>query len=92
MQCWNHIHRCVAIGTCTHIHAHIHVYMHAHTQLHISQTSATNSIRSQVINLTTLVPALNYDNVSNAISNKFYDVHSISEERKVCVACVLYIM
>ena len=52
-------------------------------QIHISQSNATASVRSDVINLCSMVPAINYADVCAAIAKQYYDVHRVTDNRKV---------
>ena len=56
---------------------------HPHQQLQFSQSSATQSTRSDVINLCSLAPTLTYEAACTAIARKFYDVHRVTKNRKV---------
>ena len=69
------------------------LYIHCHllkilsyptcTQLKITKSTATQSRRSEVINLSSVIPSLSYESVCSAISSKFYDVHGVTQNRKV---------
>ena len=69
------------------------LYIHCHllkilsyptcTQLKITKSTATQSRRSEVINLSSEIPSLSYESVCSAISSKFYDVHGVTQNRKV---------
>ena len=49
----------------------------------MTESTATQSRRSDVINLQSLHPSLSHDSVCSAISEKFYDLHAVTENRKV---------
>lgn len=55
-------------------------------QVEILQSNATASVRSDVINLCSVAPGINYTDVCSAVSEQFYDVHKVTSNRKVCVA------
>lgn len=54
-----------------------------HPQLHLSQTTATGSKRSKIVNLCTLNPQITYNAVVDAIAQEFYAVHQVTEDRKI---------
>ena len=61
-------------------------------QLKITQSTATESRQSEVINLSSISPAISHDAVCLSIADKFYEVHGISEGRKVRLSmqCTCY--
>ena len=74
-------------------------------QLKITRSTATESRRSEVINLSSISPVISHDAVCSAIADKFYEVHGISEGGKVRISmqctcnympalsvCVIYLL
>ena len=57
--------------------------LQSHPQLQPSNSIATNSERSDVINICTLNPGMAHEAVSAAIAEKFYDVHKVRENKQV---------
>lgn len=51
--------------------------------LQFSQSTATPSVRSEVANLTSAEPGATYSAVCAAIAEHFYDVHCVTQNRKV---------
>lgn len=52
-------------------------------QFQFNQLSATLSTRSEVVNLRDLHPGLTYDDACQAIADRFYDVHNVTDNRQV---------
>ena len=54
-----------------------------HPYLETRSSTATASIRSQVMNLSTLHPPITREGVVAAVADKFYQVHGVTEQHKV---------
>ena len=70
----------------------LHSCLRPHPNLRPSRSIATPSERSEVVNLCTLHPEMTHEAVISAIAEKFYAVHRIQENKKVCYIVLLSLL